>query len=173
MGAVAQCHEGQQGPVVLDGRVVALVDAEPALHLGAACMVEVDDRHERDEALPGALLRRRRRRDGHGCLGGGGSSEDLVCFVGMPTSRGVIEGGVWRWQSLWKCGHQDAVEQLAVVKSVLGDFPSRGRVEVALPAPSRRGPGFPRITEGDGAAAGLSPLSLSLYCGGQEPVMKQ
>lgn len=56
MGAVAQRHEGQQGPVVLGGGVAAVLDAEPALDLRAAGMVEVDDGDEGDEGLAGGRL---------------------------------------------------------------------------------------------------------------------
>lgn len=49
MRTVAQGHKGQQGPVVLDGRVEAVSGAEPPLDLGASGVVEVDDRDERDE----------------------------------------------------------------------------------------------------------------------------
>ena len=47
MRAITQGHEGQQRPLVLVGRVLALVEADPRFDFGAPRMVEVDDAHKR------------------------------------------------------------------------------------------------------------------------------
>jgi len=49
MSTVAQGHERQQGPVVLGGRIVTILDAKPLLDLGPPRMMEVDDAYQRSE----------------------------------------------------------------------------------------------------------------------------
>lgn len=50
MRSVAQRHERQQSPSILDGWINALLDSKPALNLGAPRMMEADDRHQRCKA---------------------------------------------------------------------------------------------------------------------------
>lgn len=50
MRSIAQRHEWQQSPSILDGRINAFFDSKPALNLRAPRMMEANDSHQRCKA---------------------------------------------------------------------------------------------------------------------------
>lgn len=118
--AIAQGHERQQRPVIVDGWITPLIGAEPCLHLGAPGMVESYNGDERDKV---GLCRRCGRRGDDGRQDG----LEVVIGIGGPEAAGRGRG--------LGLGLVGAHGSLVLVLALGG---ATGRPCIYLYAPSRR-----------------------------------